>query len=835
MIPARGADENVSAVAGTPRTPPSLESTGLPVLGSQALVQDRQVAAAIVTDHTSEITRSLERSAMLTGTIERDFRAVRAEVDALTSNAVQNAQDLVRVIRDGMREGIDQAVREASPPPGSMREGLRQGYFEGRGEPVPDAEAPEEGLAPPASPGRGGGRREAPRGPRRLFGDPATGEEHHAQGGGVAPNAISRMTYDQGLRVGSNIAELREHAAAGVNRWLSERTPTAPYVQNDDGTFSYGIGHPMEGQPVGPRMQGHATSAMAQFARSESRRGRVTEAVNAFGEGGGLSGALGVLTKRAGPIGLAIGVGSQIANQMESQREENRFYQNIQGGSNFAGFGERARERLFGLTGIGTMGQGQSRELFRSVSETGLQGDDRSRALDFATEQFRKTGMDVSVSMDLIRTSIANGVTDFAALNESLDAVSKSAREGGRNVGEAQKAFAQTFAQVSTQLTNTGAAPAVAAALREGTEGQGRALSSLDYSGTLNMQGLTMQASALGINPLTYRAQVGSGTGAGLRLLGRGIQTQVDQVAQSIITPQQRTQAQQMASGMDLPNGKLTPGQADQIGRQLGVNPEALMYSLQARGITGVTPANVYEYAGKLALGGVNLREGFNEQAERRDNGGLRANQVGRLGNRDLQAGQELTTGQTGALERNLGYTSRMRAMRYGGVKETPGLGKEARDALQTYEQRVEKTGRRSGAIEGLLRKGAISDDSKFLVQTRDGQRQVSLSEAVKDYRDQLETGRATVLSGSQAGRTVGDITGVTTTADAPSETRKAKSGTKDFKAPQGSVMIDLSPEAKRVFRVVSGGGAYIGDAGASATAPVAFPPLSDLEGAGGG
>ena len=119
----------------------------------------------------------------------------------------------------------------------------------------------------------------------------------------------------------------------------------------------------------------------------------IAAGVDALATGGGLgeAGAAllgGAALDVAGPVGLAIGAAKFGISQAESQRAQNAVYQSVEGGSNAHAFIERGRSKLFGLSQLGVMGMGQAEQLFQGVTDIGLQGGNRQRALDFATTQY---------------------------------------------------------------------------------------------------------------------------------------------------------------------------------------------------------------------------------------------------------------------------------------------------------------------------------------------------------------------------------------------------------------------------------------------------------------
>lgn len=258
------------------------------------------------------------------------------------------------------------------------------------------------------------------------------------------------MSLDEGIRMGSNVGELRQAASNRVNRWASEWGQRYKPEMTEGGTW------------LDP-------DAGADYERSMGRIGQVTGVMDALGKGGGLSGALGAMggmaARVAGPVGLAYGATNLVGNTLTGQREANRDYQQIYGGSQMDSYGQRAQEALFSRVQMfGTMDSGMASQLFQGVSRQGLQGDDRQEALDFATENYTRFGTDISTSLKLIEIASKDGVDVLGEYQKSLDALSEVAKESGVAISEAHEAYV-TALQKSQAITSGTAADTLATSI----------------------------------------------------------------------------------------------------------------------------------------------------------------------------------------------------------------------------------------------------------------------------------------------------------------------------------------------------------------------------------
>jgi hypothetical protein len=840
-VPSQGADEPISRP-----TPPPRNAFPGPPLGTQGLFSDPAAAGQMVSDVVAEVARRMQAVALMSGDIEKNWRSMldhQTRANEVSRLAVlhtqrQVAQTQARAqdhpahgataadIVQQRREHFDpMAGFPAAPAPADARPAPASPTPAAPPAPAapvsPTAPAPSAPAAPTAPTAPAPSAQPAPfeQAPPTRGQDTGRTTESGAPVPADLPEARSPqqptrepMDYEAGRAVFTDAQQIRQAAARGANRWLSTRMANPAYSQ-------------VEGQWVDRANQPVAQEVGERFARRMNRMGRISGALDAVGGGEGMSGALGALggtaARFAGPIGMAVGATVYGLHQATNQRESNRFYQQISGGSNFSGFRERAREAGFSrLRMAGTMDSGQASELFRGVSEMGVTGQNRTNALDFAVDNFRRYGTDVQTSMQLISDSIANGVKDFTTLRSSLDSVSETARQTGVNVSEAQRAFARTNQAVQQGVTAGPQSSAIAAAVQNRVTQLGHsAMAGVDFNGMLTQQGMLMQSGVLGQD---YNQMMASIQGGDTGLLGQGMDAAIRQaVVASGLDVNQVQQIKQQLVG----DGPISAQDAQNIATEMArqghpVDINATIALAESVGVRGVTPANASQWLITAALGGFNMQERLSSAATGASGHTRSTGQIGTTGGgRDLITEGEARTGdQRSALRHQregifgaLGYEGQPHsdpmtgAITMGNAAEE--VPKAARGATEGYVNRVQESGQRDPVVESLLATKAHMADSSFRVKTAEGTRDVSLETAVRYYSDQLARGDVQIATGTGAGKTVADVTGVVDPNREVTSDKQSAQGTERERSGQtknahASIEVGLTPEARRLFQV---------------------------------
>jgi hypothetical protein len=281
---------------------------------------------------------------------------------------------------------------------------------------------------------------------------------------------------------------------------------------------------------------------------------------------------------------------------------------------------------------------------------------------------------------------------------------------------------------------------------------------------------------------------------------------------------------------MSATGGQLTSEDAAGIGRTMAergmLNPTQFMAVAQAMGIGGVTPANVYEVAAKVALGGFRFDKALS--TPQLPGGGSTIGGQKILTVRD----QRQVKGGDSETARAIGGQQRQIAKELGAAS----VGDLSR-AGQAYLGRVEGstdahmrvtdpgTGQRSSILEALLRDEKGLKDKSFVVQTKDGSKAVSFEEAFKSFEDQLSRGDVVI---QQTGETVAQATGQMGDRGA-AVTSSGKAAPKGAKDPSqagvtGTVTIYATDELRRILGIVTSGGVSVDQARRQGVPAAPFP-----------
>lgn len=586
---------------------------------------------------------------------------------------------------------------------------------------------------------------------------------------------------------------------------------------------------------------------ITKFSSRNAMQSNITGALNNVAHGEGITSVLGGASKFLGYAGAAytaVQMGAQFA---EDQRAKNAQFQSIYGGSNAGAFGQRAEGGLFRWSQFGSMSGAQANQLFMGVSQTGLQGDQRQSALDFAVHEFRNRGLDIATSLDLINTAAKNGVDNFNLLSDSISQISDAASKGGRNIGETIQQYAQVFGQLAPTLGGTAAAT-VAGNLTAVSAALPRELSGVNLAGLGSSSTLRILAAQ---NGMSYSQLLGMSQQAGGtdRLAQMQQQFFNQRLTQSMSPDVMQAIQQRIRSSAQ--GGVLTAGEAQGIGAwalQNGLNVDQAMAMAQSAGISGVTAGNVGQYVTEaIATGGLGISTQANKNEALRQR--IAAEDTSTIGGHAIYSHDELakhhmldaakgrTSGFLGGAvvhlnQQEIDLANQLGIDRKDYISQSGHGGTEAHDIHNYQDLYVEKQGRRSKVIESLL---ANYDPSRrFTVQTKDGQRSVDLKDAMKYYSDQLIQGDVQINAGQGAGQTVGQFTGLADPSRKTYGDKAAAHGDK-IKAGDGSGSVKIEPSAElmRLFNFSATGGAYIDTARQSGVPATAFPPTNDLPSGG--
>ena len=299
--------------------------------------------------------------------------------------------------------------------------------------------------------------------------------------------------------------------------------------------------------------------------------------IGAIGEAG-LAGTE-ALEAASGPVGwvaLAGTVAYQganfIAGKVTDQRAQNAAYQDIYGGTNMAGMGQRFLQAGYSMGQLfsGGMTPGMSAQAFKGVSAMGYQGTARQQRLDFVSSNYKSMGMSVDESMQLIQSASQNLTTSLGDLHKQLQQVTKTAQETGQSAQIMRQSFVQNFGVTSGAGAGLGAG-----ALATGiTATSGLALGR-QFAGTstAGMLGSLQQQAITGVyagytNPGQFMADVGKNPVLGANAMDK----RIGAMLQGIIPADVRSRVEAAIKKAGGPQ-ELTKSGGQNIAMQIAVDP----------------------------------------------------------------------------------------------------------------------------------------------------------------------------------------------------------------------------------------------------------------------
>jgi hypothetical protein len=515
-----------------------------------------------------------------------------------------------------------------------------------------------------------------------------------------------------------------------------------------------------------------------------------------------------------GPWGAVAGAGlsaaTQIPAEVRSQRDKNAYYQSIEGGSNFDGFAERGHEEAYRWSTFGVLSSDEARKAFKGVTKLGYNskvegGPGRQDALNFIYHGKTRRGETVDESLQQLQVNSKNALGSLNDLSDALNAVSDSAGKAGVNSQQARAEFTQLMDQAIKSGYGS-ASTDVARQEQDLKNSYGRSFQDVDASGRLSQSHAYMAASLGGISVSQYL------TG------GADVKAGADQALdQATVKAALKPGVEDwIKSHIKAAGGKVDEQEATQLGQQMlqqfyANDPYALsavVASLSGYSNLSSDPVKaatwlVQQYNGKGALA--------------------------------TAKADEKKTSKSNAVKGGLSSISYPDQERSGGIL---GIGGHNSKAYDAYSDWVHEKGhgrlQDDPVVDSLLDKIKGDDKTKVAVTTKSGKRVVSLADAVKNHRNELASGKAVIVEGDQAGKSVADILGKSSVDPLRDFSKEAKasdksgesyakwekgSGAKEKKA-RHDFQLSLTPEARRLLTVLDSTGV----AGSSATAT---PPLS--------
>lgn len=615
-----------------------------------------------------------------------------------------------------------------------------------------------------------------------------------------------------------SLRSLRQDAAEWAGRGLSE-WHVGPRLHADAVT----------GRMVTTEGVDASASEIASFARGQKITGAVTNLLTGIGGGEGpmaaLQGALpGVAGAIAAPL-AAYAVARQVRDFAQGQRNANAGWQRALGGSNAEGFEERSRSQMFeiGQSWFGGMGAGQAEKLYQGAAE--IYGTDRQArgvAQDFGIREWRKLGIEVATSLELVKASAESGNESLANLANSLEGVTKAARDAHMNADEVRRVFSGNLAATS-QVMGGASAPVTAAGLTAAKTALGHQFPGVEYGSLLTQQSITQQASLLGMTRTQYLNQSETNP----QLFGQGATLQLQRVAAMVLGPQTADYVRQR-----LQAGAAWDDIADEVERRTGIDVFAAAQSVNALvpGI-GVTPENVTlflikQFVQETSPAGI-ISDAVAATTPKKVSGASGARDLAKsLGVDDLLRGLQSAPGGKDAIKDYL---------KSGDIKDLYDAGPIVSSASKSDQTRLgyvlsaQASGTTAPIVEQLLKNSAYSG-YKWRVKTADGERVVDTQTLATLYGDQAQAGTVTVAGGSDAdqGKNIASLLGVQPSSGmaTPSASAPAGKGAKEDKAGEtGTITIVPSPLLRDLLYFIPSGNARVDPQYAGTPGTPFYPP----------
>lgn len=565
------------------------------------------------------------------------------------------------------------------------------------------------------------------------------------------------------------------------------------------------------------------------------------------GGGGGGGGSLGSGVNKAmnggGHIwGMGSGVGGWIRKnipgvdlvdkafgEVKSQRNKNEYYQNIEGGGNFSGFGERMHEEAYVASTTGMLNDEEARAAFKGVTRLGFNGRVRDQyskqggrqdALDFAYHAKTSYGASINESLQQLEVISKNSTLSLKDLQKALKDISDTAGRTGVNAQMARKQLMSLVQEGVKAGYGSGAIP-TAQNIQMGKTSLGRSYQDVDLTGQMGQQYTYMASSNLGMTYNQYTAmQTQNPLAAAQGRAGQNLS-----LLSQIFTQDEVNWVKDKAQGL---GGSLDADSALSIVPEFltafpNHNISVIQQQLAAFGIVQTSdPQKALAYAFNLIAG---------------NNGDLANAQKTSQSNKTMSkkdAAKADDSGDKGFIK-NFDTEIREQSILNWATEGSPlkreGWGdREDAEAMKEYKRGVKKNkGARNPVIENILKTLDKEDEAKVIVHSSKGQRVVSLKDAIKNHATELSSGTARFVAGEAKSKSVADLLGagnVDATANWTEEAAKAsgKDGQSlkewDKKHPQGKtggtgtgtgangkVVVDLSDSAKQLLRISSATG----------------------------
>lgn len=452
-------------------------------------------------------------------------------------------------------------------------------------------------------------------------------------------------------------------------------------------------------------------------------------------------------------VGLGIDAVQGATNFYLGQREAGRQYQNIEGGSNLAAQAERWHSFAYGASMFGRMPEGAAAQAFGQVTALGYnqaavgqQNDpqNRSSALGFVYQNYTNNGMSVDQSTQVLTSASQNATINLQKVTAALTELSTVAGQAGDNANSARQSF---IGNLNTAIGSGGAngSPASAGGLAAMQASYGKSFAGVNMSGELGTTQQTFLAGRYGMSPAQVQSMMRNNPSQYARMLSGNNMAAIG----SMLTPQMQSSLQQMISQAGGAGALKDPAVAAQISNQFLNKWQSLDPSLTVQNLSSVlnqqSGANVP--SGQIMSWIVNQVAGNNEAAYTHSgaSAGWGGTQTGKYGLADP------THGSIGPGKDQITASRSWQQVLQG---SSGGAG-----AADAYLKQVSaQGGKRNPVLEALLQNAQSGDHVS--VQTKNGARVMSMSQAMKFYPNELAKGDVDFYNSS--GKLIGNTASLT-------------------------------------------------------------------------
>jgi hypothetical protein len=514
-------------------------------------------------------------------------------------------------------------------------------------------------------------------------------------------------------------------------------------------------------------------------------------------------------------VGLGIDAVQGATNFYLDQREAGRQYQNIEGGSNLAAQAERWHSFAYGASMFGRMPEGAAAQAFGQVTALGYnqaavgqQNDPQNRnsALGFIYQNYTNNGMSVDQSTQVLQSASQNATINLQKVTSALTELSTVAGQAGDNANSARQSF---IGNMTTAISSGGASgsPAAAGGLAAMQASYGKSFAGVNMSGELGTTQQTFLAGRYGMSPAQVQSLMRNNPGQYARMLSGNNMAAIG----SMLTPQMQSSLQQMISQAGGAGALKDPATAAQISNQFLNKWQALDPSLTVQNLSSVLnqQSGADIPSGQIMSWIVNQVAGNNEAAYTHSgaSAGWGGTQTGQYGLANPVHGS-LGPGKD---QNNMSQT-------WQDVLKGASGGTQAANAY--LKQVSAQGGKRNPVLEALLQNAQSGDHVS--VQTKNGTRVMSMSQAMKFYPNELAKGDVDFynssgkLLGNTASLTNGLVASGADVAGEESQRAGSKQGLSMSKWQQAhpnstqlnggnhAVTITLSQEAAQLLKLVN-------------------------------